>query len=415
MNSAKYVIVGGGLSGHNAAKALRAADPKGSIVIFSNEPHRPYDRPPLTKDYMQNKTPAEKTYYEQPQWYGEQNITLLLDCQVQRLDAQAKVVKLADGQEWSFQKALLAMGGRPVKLDLPGIDLPGVHYFRTLDDAVMVSGKVAPGGSVAIIGGGFIGLELASSLTQRGAKVSVIDGGPHIWSRFADPTLAGFFTRYCQDRGVTFYSGQRVSCIQGTAGPTAVVTTSGMTIPCDRVIVAAGIVPNVELAQQAGLTVDNGVVVNAQLQTSHPDIYAVGDLCNYPDPYFNRRRRVEHWGQADYTGTLAGQNMAGANQPCNLLSYVFSDIFDLHLEFAGDEHGFDRVIVRGRMEDKAFAVLYLKDGRLVAHFSVNLKKKQFSPLQKLIENKVGLAGRESQLADMNFDVSTVMAQQVGSH
>jgi NADPH-dependent 2,4-dienoyl-CoA reductase/sulfur reductase-like enzyme len=409
MNSAKYLIVGGGLSGHNAAKALRAADPQGNIVILSNEPHRPYDRPPLTKDYMQGKTPVEKTYYEPAQWYGQQNITLLVDRQVQRLDAQAKVVKLANGQEWSFEKALLATGGRPVKLDLPGIDLPGVHYFRTLSDAVAVSDKITPGLSVAIIGGGFIGLELASSLTQRGAKVSVIDGGPHIWSRFADPTLAGFFTRYCQDRGVTFYNAQRVSRIGGAAAPTSVVTTSGTIIPCDLVIVAAGIVPNVELAQQAGLTVDNGVVVNAQLQTSHPDIYAAGDLCNYPDPYFNRRRRVEHWGQADYTGTLAGQNMAGANEPYNLLSYVFSDIFDLHLEFAGDEHGFDRVIVRGRMEDKAFAVLYLKNSRLVAHFSVNLKRKQFSPLQKLIEKKVDLAGRETQLADMIFDVSTLTA------
>ena len=123
---------------------------------------------------------------------------------------------------------------------------------------------------------------------------------------------------------------------------------------------------------------------------------------------------MEHWGQADYTGTLAGQNMAGANQPYNRMSYVFSDIFDLHLEFAGDEHGFDRVIVRGRMEDKAFSVLYLKDSRLVAHFSVNLKRKQFSPLQKLIEKKVNLAGREAQLAEMSFDVSTLTAQQVGS-
>jgi NADPH-dependent 2,4-dienoyl-CoA reductase/sulfur reductase-like enzyme len=412
MNSARYVIVGGGLSGHNAAKAIRAADPQGSVVILSNEPHRPYDRPPLTKDYMQGKTPAEKTYYESVQWYGEQNITLLLDCQVERLDAQAKTVTLAGGEEWSFDKALLATGGRPVKLDLPGIELPGVHYFRTLADAVTVSDKVAPGNSVAIIGGGFIGLELASSLTQRGAKVSVIDGGPHIWSRFADETLAGFFTRYCQDRGVKFYNAQRVSRIEGTTGPTSVVTASGTTVPCDLVIVAAGIVPNVELARQAGLAVDNGVVVNERLQTSDPDIYAAGDLCNYPDPYFGRRRRVEHWGQADYTGTLAGRNMAGANQPYDLMSYVFSDIFDLHLEFAGDEHGFDRVIVRGRMEDKAFSVLYVKGSRLVAHFSVNLKRKQFSPLQKLIEKKVDLAGRQTQLADMSFDVSTLMAAAV---
>jgi NADPH-dependent 2,4-dienoyl-CoA reductase/sulfur reductase-like enzyme len=211
---------------------------------------------------------------------------------------------------------------------------------------------------------------------------------------------------------VTFYNAQRVSRIEGAAGPTAVVMASGTAIPCDMVIVAVGIVPNVELAQQAGLAVDNGVVVNERLQTSHPDIYAAGDLCNYSDPYFDRRRRVEHWGHASYTGTLAGQNMAGAGQPYNLMSYVFSDIFDLHLEFAGDEHGFDRGIFRGRMEDKAFSVLYLKDSRLVAHFSVNLKRKQFSPLQKLIEKKVNLEGKEPQLADMSFDVSTLTALAV---
>lgn len=412
MNYAKYAVIGGGLAGHNAAKAIHAADPGGQIVIFSGEPNRPYDRPPLTKGYMQGKTPEEKVYYEGPQWYADNNITLLVEREVVRLQPHQKIVSLSDGSEWRFDKALLAMGGRPARLDLPGTDLPGVHYFRTLNDAIAVSSEIMPGSFVAIVGGGFIGLELAASLTQRGAKVSVIDGGEHIWGRFAPRELAEFIEGYFRERGVTFYLGQRLARIEAPSGPLSVVTTAGQTVPCNLVILAAGIVPNVELAQAAGIVCDNGVIVNEFLQSSHPDIYAAGDLSNYYDPFFGRRRRVEHWGQADYTGTLAGQNMTGARKSYDLLTYVFSDLFDLHLEFSGDEHGADRTIVRGQMADKAFSVLYLKGGLLTAHFSVNLKRKQFGPLEKLIKQKVSLVGHEQQLADPAFDL-TQLTQEVG--
>ena len=201
---------------------------------------------------------------------------------------------------------------------------------------------------------------------------------------------------------------QRLKALEGDRQVRAVLTESGQSVPCDFACLALGIVPNVELAQQAGLAVDNGVVVDEFLRTSHGDVYAAGDLCNYPDPYFGRRRRVEHWGQADYTGTLAGQNMAGQAARYDLMTYVWSDIFDLHLEFAGDEHASDRQILRGRYEDKAFSVLYLKDNRLNAHFSVNLKRKQFSPLQKLIEKKIDLAGKDDSLRDPAFDIATLL-------
>jgi NADPH-dependent 2,4-dienoyl-CoA reductase/sulfur reductase-like enzyme len=203
-------------------------------------------------------------------------------------------------------------------------------------------------------------MEVAASLTQRGVQVTVIEAQPHIWARFADATLAGFFQDYCIQNGVTFYTDEMVTEIRGHDRPSSVTTRSGKELPCDFVCIGVGIVPNVELARQAGLKVDNGVVVNEHLRSSHPDIYAAGDVANYQDPVFGKRRRVEHWGHAEYCGQLAGQNMAGAYNTYDLVTYVWSDIFDLHLEFAGDETEHDQVLLRGRFEDKSFIVLYLR-------------------------------------------------------
>jgi len=187
---------------------------------------------------------------------------------------------------------------------------------------------------------------------------------------------------------------------------------SGKTIACDLVVIALGIELYTELAQQAGLKMGDGVIVDEFMRTSNPDIYAAGDIANYPDPYFGYRRRVEHWGQADYTGALAGANMAGGSEKYQLLTYVFSDVFDLHLEFGGDERQHERTIVRGKTDDNSFAVLYIKGGCVTAFFAVNLKKKQYQPLNQLIEQKVDVAGKESQLADMSFDVQNLLAAPV---
>lgn len=408
--NANYLLIGGGLASHNAAKAIRELDPQGTILIVGGEPQRPYNRPPLSKDYMQGKTTAEKILAVAPEFYTEHRIDLLLETTVDRLDAQSKTAYLSNGQSVTYGKALLATGGQPVKLDIPGIEGPNVFYLRSLNDATAISKVAREGTRVAIIGGGFIGVELAASLTQRGVHATVIYSGPHLWSRFADERLAGYIQDHCEARGVRFVPDDKASAIQGEGKSTTVVTASGVRVECDFVVVAVGIIPNVELAKGAGLKVDNGVVVDNLLCTTDDDVYAAGDLCNYPDPYFDHRRRVEHWGQADYTGMLAGQNMAGANNRYDLLTYVFSDIFDLHLEFAGDEHLFDRTLLRGRMEDNCFSVLYLKNNLLTAHFSINVKRKQYAPLEELIKARVDLAGKEPQLEDMNFLLEKLLPQ-----
>jgi len=399
MKSTKYLLIGGGLAASQAAKQLREHDPHSRITLVGEEPYVPYDRPPLSKEFLRGEKPREEVFFDPEPHFHDHDIALALGVAVRQLDLTTKTALLANGEAIAFEKALIATGGRPVHLELPGGDLPGVHYLRTLDDSAAIAAEAGPGTRAVIIGAGFIGMEVAASLTQKGVQVTVIEAQPHIWARFADPTLAGFFQDYCAQKGVTFQTNEMVTEIRGPDRPSSILTRSGKEFPCDLVCIGVGIVPNVELAQQAGLKVDNGVVVNEYLQSSHPDIYAAGDVANYLDPVFGKRRRVEHWGHAEYCGQLAGQNMAGAGNTYDLVTYVWSDIFDLHLEFAGDESEHDQVLCRGGFQDKSFTVLYLKQNVLTAYFAINTGSKEFATLKRLIRGKKVLAGREAQLQD----------------
>ena len=398
----KYLLIGGGLASGQAAKQLRENDPESPITLVGEEPYVPYDRPPLSKEFLRGEKPRDALYFDPEPYFQDRGIDVILGVAVQQLDLTNKTTLLANGEGLAFEKALIATGGRPVRLKLPGSNLPGVYYLRTLDDSTAIAAEASPGKRAVLIGAGFIGMEVGASLTQRGVHVTVIESQAHIWPRFATATLAGFFQDYCVDKGVTFHTNELVTEIRGRDRVSSVVTRAGKELPCDFVCIAVGIVPNVELAQQAGLKVDNGIVVNEYLQSSHPDVYAAGDVANYLDPVFGKRRRVEHWGHAEYSGQLAGQNMAGANNPYDLLTYVWSDIFDLHLEFAGDESEHDQVLVRGRFEDKSFTVLYLKQHVLSAYFAINASSKDFPILQRLIRQKKDLAGKKVQLQDPTF-------------
>ncbi len=408
MKTTKYLLIGGGLANAMAAKKIREVDPSGSITLVCQEHHLPYNRPPLDKEYMQGKEPLEKVFVEAAEFYRTNRIETILGDKVTHLDPAAHTATLATGPTLKWEKCLLATGGTPARLNIPGDGLSGIHYFRTLDDAIAVSESARAGRKAVILGGGFIGVELASSLTQRGMGVTLIDRGEHLWRRFADPKLGDFFQSYCRQRGVAFEMNQKVAAIEGDDRCMGVRLDNGRTLPCDLVVIAAGIELNLDLARQAGLKIDNGVVVDAHMRTSHPDIYAAGDIANYPDPYFDTRRRVEHWGQAEYTGGLAGGNMAGEVKTYDLLTYVWSDIFDLHLEFAGDEHNYDRVVMRGSTADPSFAALYLKGSRVTAYFAINYKKAQYRKLAKLIESKVDVSRQIDKLADPNFDVEQLL-------
>lgn len=402
MKTAKYLLIGGGLASGEAAKKIREKDPQGIILMVGDEPYVPYHRPHLSKEFLRGEVAREKVFFDPEKFYQDHKIDLSLGVAVQKIDPARKTVHLADGEDISFEKALIATGGRPVRLNIPGSDLSNVFYLRTLDDSANISAQTRPGTKAVIIGAGFIGMEIAASLTRKGARATVIETQSHIWPRFADPTLAGFFQDYCTQKGVTFITNDVAAEIRGRGKASLVFTRAGRDLPCDVVCIGVGIVPNVEPAQEAGLEVKNGIIVDEYLRCSHPDIYAAGDVVNYPDPYFNKRRRVEHWGHAEYTGKLAGENMAGGKSSYDLLTYVWSDIFDLHLEFAGDESEHDEVLVRGRFQDQKFTVLYLKKNVLTAYFDVNGNSADFSVLQDLIRNKKDLSSKKSQIQDPEF-------------
>jgi NADPH-dependent 2,4-dienoyl-CoA reductase/sulfur reductase-like enzyme len=411
MERTSYLLIGGGLASYQAAKQLRERDAEATITLVSAEDHVPYDRPPLTKEFFRGEKPRKDILYEADEAYRQRRIDLLLGTSVQHLHLHEKTARLSNGRTIHFAKALLATGSRPVHLTIPGADLPGVHYLRTLDDAMAILAYVSAEARAVIIGAGFIGIELAASLTQLGVHVAVIETQPHIWSRFADSSLAEIVQAYCTGKGVTFRTSETVERIERHHDKLAVSLRSGVTLPCNFVCIGVGIVPNVELAQDAGLAVSNGVVVDEFMQTSHPDIYGAGDVINYVDPVFGKRRRVEHWGHAEYSGQLAGRNMAGGRDAYDLITYVWSDIFDLHLESAGDESEPDQVLVRGSLEKRSFSMLYLKDHRLRAYFSVNAGAKDLQPMQQLIRSKKDLSGHESQLQDPTVPVKTLLAKQ----
>ena len=407
MESTQYLLIGGGLASSQAAKQLRRDDQSASIVLVGSEPHPPYDRPPLSKEFLQGRKSRAELFYDPASYFEEHRIELILGTTVESLDLSGKSAALGDGRTIRFDKALIATGGRPVRLPLPGAHLPGVHYLRTIDDADSIVRDAAAGRRAVIIGAGFIGMEVAASLTQRGVHATVVETGPHIWPRFADAALAQTVQQYCESKGVTFRTQDQVMAMLGEDTVSSVTMRSGQDLSCDFVCIGVGIVPNVELARKAGLTVDNGIVVNEYLQSSHPDIFAAGDVANYVDLLFGKRRRVEHWGHAEYTGQLAAQNMAGIAQPYDLLTYVWSDIFDLHLEFAGDESEHDQVLIRGQLEDRAFTILYLKEHRLTAYFAINANAKELPTLQRLIRSKKHLSGKELQLQDLAFLLKTL--------
>jgi NADPH-dependent 2,4-dienoyl-CoA reductase/sulfur reductase-like enzyme len=409
MASTQYLLVGAGLASGQAAKELRRQDSTATITMIGDEPHPPYDRPPLSKEYLRGEKPVEQLFFDTEQALRDLNIALLLGTPVRQLHADQHAAVLSDGRIIEYRKALLATGGRPLRLAVPGGELPHVHYLRTLEDASALAAEARPGREALIVGAGFIGLEVAASLTQRGVRTTVLEAQDRIWPRFADAGLARYVQDYCAQKGVAFRTSETVTRIEPGPDCLQVHLRSSALLPCDFVCIGVGIVPNVTLAQQAGLAVQNGIRVDEYLQTSNPDIYAAGDVANYFDPLFGKQRRVEHWGHAEYSGQLAAQNMAGARRPYDLLTYVWSDLFDLHLEFAGDESEHDRVLTRGGLGDRSFMVLYLKRQVLRAYFAVNPSSKELPPLQRLIHSRRDLSGKESALEDPSVALKSLLA------
>lgn len=372
-----FVIVGASLAGAKAAETLRAEGFTGRVLLVGEESERPYERPPLSKGYLLGTTEREKVFVHEPGWYEANRVELRLSTRVTGLDREAREVELAGSEPLRYDKLLLTTGSVVRRLRVPGGDTEGVLYLRRLDDSERISAAIGPGGSrrIVVIGGGWIGLEVAAVARQRGAEVTLVEVLDLPLQRVLGDELARVFADLHRERGVDLRLGVGVREVRGAGGgPLTVVLDDGTELPADAVIVGIGIAPATALAEAAGLEVDSGVLVDAALRTSDPDIYAAGDVANAFNPLLGERLRVEHWANALNGGPAAARSMLGQEVVYDRVPYFYSDQYDLGMEYSGHAGPgrYDQVVYRGNVPGREFVAFWLRDDRVVAGMNVNV-------------------------------------------
>jgi 3-phenylpropionate/trans-cinnamate dioxygenase ferredoxin reductase subunit len=384
-----FVIVGAGLTGAKAAQTLREEGFTGRVVLVGDDHERPYERPPLSKGYLLGDQERNAVYVHDEQWYQDNAVELRLGQRVVGLDRSARQVELADGQRIDYTRLLLATGASPRRLRVPGNDLSGVHYLRRLNHADRLREALSAGGQVVIAGAGWIGLEIAAAARSRDCAVTVVEPAATPLHAALGPEMGNFFADLHRRHGVQFRFGSGIADIQGNGRVSAVTTSDGAVLPADTVVVGVGARPNTELAEQAGLIVDDGIIVDTSLRTSDPEIYAAGDVAAGPSARYGQRIRVEHWANAINSGPAAAKAMLGHDVTHDELPYFFSDQYDIGMEFAGlvTPGGYDRVVTRGNPEEQAFHAFWLSDNHVVAGMHVNLWDDGLGGVQELIHSR----------------------------
>lgn len=380
----RIVIVGAGHAAGVAAASLREQGYAGAIVVVGEESAAPYQRPPLSKNYLAGEMRAEQLLLKPASFYAERGIELELGKRVEAIERASHALRLADGTALEYSRLLLATGSRPRRLSIPGVDLPGVHYLRALADVDAIRAAIAPGKRMVVIGGGYIGLEAAAVAVKAGMQVCVLEAAERILGRVSGPIVADFFAAEHRRMGVDIRCGVRIEAISGSARVELVESSQGA-IPADLVIVAVGIVPNVELAQAAGLACDNGIVVDEYTRTVDPDIHAAGDCSNHPNGLLGSRLRLESVQNAVDQARAAASNLCGKPRAYCELPWFWSNQYDLRLQINGLSQGHDAVLVRGTPEARSFSVMYLRAGRLIAVDTVNAPRDHLA-FRKLLAN-----------------------------
>jgi 3-phenylpropionate/trans-cinnamate dioxygenase ferredoxin reductase component len=410
MDAGKYVIVGGGLAGFNAIPAIRERDPEGRIVLLTEERERPYDRVPLSKKYLQGSLSRDGVFLRPQEFYEEHQVDLRTESRATKLDASAKTLTLEGGTQLAYEKLLLATGGQPRKLPLPGSDLPGIHYVRTLEDSDALKEAMGHARSLVVIGGGFIGCEVAAAGVLKGLDATVVEVGPYLLNLAFDEPTGRWVTDYLAGKGMRARCGERAVRFVPNGGRVGGVETStGASLPADLVVVGVGLIPSTELAKDAGLRVEDGIVVNERLETSAPDVYAAGDVARFYAPVFDRHLRVEHYDVAVKHGKVAGANMTGAGVAFTDLPYFFSDMFDLRIHVHGTLSDHDRILLRGERrltEQGGFIQFYMSGPRIMAYLGVNRKLKEERAAQKLITSRREFADTQP-LEDPSSDLAVL--------
>jgi 3-phenylpropionate/trans-cinnamate dioxygenase ferredoxin reductase subunit len=406
---ADFLLIGGGMASAHCATELRRRGAEGSVLLVGREPEPPYERPPLSKEYMRGEAERADAYVNPASWYERNGVELLSATNVMSLDLEARTAKLQGGEEVAFAKALIATGAMVNILRVEGAENEGIHYLRAFGNSDAIRADAAAAEHVVLIGGSYIGAEVAASLTAKGTKCTIVTMEDVALSRTFGEEAGRWFHELLESKGVTIHGGEELEAYEGDGRVKGVVTKSGLAIECDAVVVGAGVRPDAMLAQRAGLEVDDGIVCDSKLQTSATGIYAAGDCCSYDSVVHGRRLRVEHWDVAMQQGMHAAGNLLGDDKDYEAVPYFFSDLADwAGLEYVGPAQDWDEEIWRGERESGEFSVWYLKDGRVAGALSVE-RSEDLAEARRLLADRVDVSAAKDQIADPGSELSAIGA------
>jgi 3-phenylpropionate/trans-cinnamate dioxygenase ferredoxin reductase subunit len=395
------VIVGASVAGGRAAETLRADGFDGRIILVGAEPDRPYERPPLSKNVLRGEGDDDKVFLRPADFYDEQSIELQLGTRAAGLNPSQRLVELDDGTLLAYDKLLIATGAKVRPLRVPGAELAGIFYLRTLADARAIRAAAESAGRVLVVGAGFIGAEVAASCRMRGLDVTVLEMLPVPLQRGLGDDVGQIYAEIHRERGVDLRLSEGITEFLGHRRLEAVVTASGATIECDLAVVGVGVQPETDWLAGSGLALDNGVVVDELTRTSAPDVYAAGDVANWWHPTLEQRLRVEHYENAQNQGVAAAKAILGHPEPYAPVPFFWSDQYDLTLQYVGHATGRDEVIFRGDVATRKFLAFYRRDGRIVAALGIN-RFRDVSAARRLIRDRVVVS--PEQLADERVDL-----------
>lgn len=400
------IVIGASHSGAQMIQSLRQEGWTDRIVVIGDESHLPYHRPPLSKAFLLNERTAEQLNIRPPAAYEKAEVEFMLGKSVTNIDRTNKEVTLDDGTKLNYDKLAICTGARVRKIPVPGAELSGVHYLRTLDDVVGIKAQMETAKNAVIVGGGYIGLEVAAALRKQGMAVTVLEMASRVLERVTSPETSAFFTRAHQEEGVEVITDIQVSEFCGDDRVSSVKCADGREIPADLIVVGIGIIPNVEIAEAAGIEIDNGIVTNTFGQTNDPDIVSSGDCANHPNELYQRQVRLESVHNTLDQSKSAAASICGNEKPFVSLPWFWSDQYDIKLQIAGLNNDYDQTVVRGDIENgHNFVVYYLKDGVLISADCVN-RGKEFMVAKQLIAKKAKIAPVE--LANEEIDPKQIL-------
>jgi 3-phenylpropionate/trans-cinnamate dioxygenase ferredoxin reductase component len=401
----RVVIAGAGHAAGQLVASLKRQKFDGQIVLVGDEAYLPYQRPPLSKKFLSGDLAAERLYVKPPAFYDDPQIELRLETVITKVDCDSKTLETNSGDDVPYDKLILALGSRVRRLSIDGADLAGVHYLRSIDDVDGIRAEMQNRKNAVIIGAGYIGLEVAAVTRQLGLEVTVIEVADRVMGRVVSPEISDFYQIEHTSQGVRLRLSTGIKAFCGKDRVQAVETDDGELIPADFVVVGVGILPNTELAIEAGLRVEDGIVVDNRCQTSDPSVYAVGDCTRHPNAIYDRQLRLESVHNALEQAKTAANNICGVETHYSEVPWFWSDQYDLKLQIAGLSTDYDDVIIRGNPADRSFACLYLKDSRLIATDAVN-SPKEFVQSKALIASRMRIS--RDRLADSDIQLKDLL-------